>query len=108
MALHPPFLAQKYTFCTLYSCRKYRVSDEKIIASLVGTGLPDGPLKRYKPLLRTVEDAGPYENRHSKQKHTLVLRKDKCGFEKGSKICFTAVRYNISKKKGENDAIFQM
>ena len=66
------------------------VSREK--SNLVGTGLPDGPLKRYQPLLRTVEDVGPYENRHSKQKHTLVLRKDKCGFEQGSKIYFAAVQ----------------
>ena len=32
-----------------------------LLLSLVGTGLPDGPLKRYKTALRTVEDAGPYE-----------------------------------------------
>ena len=45
--------------------RECRLSDKRISDNLVGTGLPDGPLKRYKPLLRTVEDAGPYKNRYT-------------------------------------------
>ena len=43
LALQPPFLEQKYTFCRLASRRKCHLSDAEITAKPVGAGAHDSP-----------------------------------------------------------------
>jgi len=67
-------LTNFYTLWSLDPRGKCRLSDDKKL-TIVGTGLPDGPFKEYKPLLRTVEDAGPYKsnNVHGQKPTTSVI-----------------------------------